>query len=774
MTRRALILTLLLLLAPLLLAHAQAPGQVLVTLRPPAGQDLQALIDSGADFWGVEGGEAVFALTPQQVKALQAQGYTILAQTPLAFPPDFDDYHDYAEMVAELQNLAAAYPHITQLRSIGQTHQGRDIWALRISDRPTETEPEEKGILIFAHTHAREHLTLEQALYLARDLLENYGREGEATNLIDQRDIWIVPNHNPDGSEYDITQWRSSPPYWRKNRRVNGDGTFGVDLNRNFGYKWGCCGGSSGATGSDLYRGPAAFSEPENQALRDFARSLPHLTISISLHTWGEWVLYPYGYTRAELPADMQAADMDIFKAMSNRMAALNGYKVVQAGRFYSSSVIDGGSDDWLYGELGIYAVTWELYPPSANPGFYPPASVIPAQTQRNRAPLRYSIALADDPAKAVGQGADQSPPQVSLIAPAPPLFEHKPITVTLALTDNVGVTTVAYLLDDVEIAVRTAPDFDLALTLPPGAYELRARAFDATHLQTLSEPVALTVLPHPDATPTLTPTATPLSACVQQIANGGFEESGAWILPVTASTAAYSTAQPRSGERSLRLGLLPATSLAAPPAPERGLDGALLPADATYSTAYQSFTIPAGVHSATLSLWLLPDSADGDGDSQSIYLLPAQSNWPPRATLLHTLSHAQAWQPFTFDLTPYAGETLRLYFQVYNNDTGPAGRSWMYVDDVTLLTCEQPTPTPTVTATPTPTVTATPTPTVTATPTPTVTVTPTPAVSTTPTLTPTVTPTGTPPPSSTPSPTATALPPASPVYLPYLLRQHR
>lgn len=509
MTRRVLFLILIFLCTPVLLVQAQAPDDlVLATLRPPAGRNLQALIDSGADFWGMEGGEAVFALSRSQVKELQAQGYQILAMTPLAFPPDFDDYHDYAEMLAALQNLAAAYPHLTQLRSIGQSHEGRDIWALRISDRPAETEAEEKGILIFANIHAREHLTLEQALYLAQDLLANYGQEGEATNLVDHRDIWIIPNLNPDGAEYDISQWRSSPPYWRKNRRVNGNGVFGVDLNRNFGYKWGCCGGSSGVPSSDLYRGPAPFSEPETQALRDLARSLPHLTISVSLHTWGEWVLYPYGYTRAELPADMQAADMDIFKVMSTRMAVLNGYKVAQAGRFYSSSVIDGDSDDWLYGELGIYAVTWELYPPTSNPGFYPPASAIPAQTQRNRAALRYSIALADDPAKALEQGADQSPPQVTLLAPAPAdlLFEHKPITVTLALTDNVGVTTVAYLLDGVEVAVRTAPDFDLALHLPPGAYELRARAFDAAHWQTLSDPVAFTVLPQPDATATPTP----------------------------------------------------------------------------------------------------------------------------------------------------------------------------------------------------------------------------------------------------------------------------
>ena len=422
------------------------------------------------------------------------KGENILTVSPLAFPPDFEGYHDYAETVSELQTLAASYPDITDLQSIGQSHQGRELWALRITDQPETDEEGEQGILIYAGTHAREHLTIEQALYLANDLLQNYGVEGEATNLINNRDIWILPNLNPDGSEYDIDQWQFQPPYWRKNRRNNQDGTWGVDLNRNFGYQWGCCGGSSSYTGSDTYRGPTPFSEPESQALRDFVISHPHLTTSFSLHTYGELILWPYGYTYVDIPPDMDADDHQIFQAMASEMAAMNGYTAQQASELY---LVDGDHDDWLYGDQGLYAFTWELYSRNSNPGFYPPDDVISTQTERNRAALRHGISLADDPAKAIGNGTDMTPPEIQILDPGPDslLFTDQPIQVTVAITDNVGVSTVEYLLNGKKVvAVRNGDDFSATITLTSGSHELTARAFDAAHWQSVSEPQHLEV----------------------------------------------------------------------------------------------------------------------------------------------------------------------------------------------------------------------------------------------------------------------------------------
>jgi hypothetical protein len=482
-------------LLPILLIRAQAPDQFLITLNISHPADRTTLVQEDFEVWGATTDSITLVGNRETLRVLQKRGSKITAVTPLAFPPDFDGYHDYAEMVTELQTLAAIYPHITHLQSIGQSHLGRELWALRITDRPNETEEGEKGILIYSGTHAREHLSVEQTLFLANDLLRNYGVEGEATNLIDNRDIWILPNLNPDGSEYDIDQWHSQPPYWRKNRRNNQDGTWGVDLNRNFGYQWGCCGGSSSYTGSSTYRGPAPFSEPESQALRDFVVGHPQLTMSFSLHTYGELILYPYGYTYADLPPDMEPDDLQIFRAISSGIVSLNGYTAQQASDLY---VVDGEHTDWFYGERRIYALTWELYPADFNPGFYPPADVIPAQTERNRAALRYGVSLADDPAKSIGDGVDMTPPEIQILAPdqGELLFEDGPIHVTVALTDNIGVSTVEYLIDGEPIAVRNDDDFSATFTLASGSYELTARAFDAAHWQSLSEPRHLDVHP--------------------------------------------------------------------------------------------------------------------------------------------------------------------------------------------------------------------------------------------------------------------------------------
>ena len=489
------VLLLTLALIPAILARAQSPDQFLIALDMPGREDRTTLLHEGFDVWGATTNSITVAGDRETLRVLQKRGSKITAVTPLAFPPDFDGYHDYAEMVAELQSLAAAYPDITHLQSIGLSHQGRDLWALRITDRPEDTEAGEKGILIYGGTHAREHLSVEQALFLANDLLQNYGVEGEATNLIDNRDIWILPNLNPDGSEYDIDQWHFQPPFWRKNRRNNQDGTWGVDLNRNFGYQWGCCGGSSSSTGSATYRGPTPFSEPESQALRDFVVGNPHLTMSFSLHTYGELILYPYGYTYTDLPPDMEPDDLQIFRAMSTEIASLNGYTAQQASDLY---IVDGDHDDWLYGERRIYALTWELYPASANPGFYPPDDVIPAQTERNRAALRYGVSLADDPSKSVGDGDDMMPPEIQILTPEQDelLFAGEPIHVTVATTDNVGVSTVEYLINGESVAVRNADDFSATLTLASGSYELSARAFDAAHWQNISDPQQLDVHP--------------------------------------------------------------------------------------------------------------------------------------------------------------------------------------------------------------------------------------------------------------------------------------
>jgi len=177
------------------------------------------------------------------------------------FPSADATYHNYAELSADTQAIANAYPSIVQRFSLGTSYEGRQIWGLKVSDNVATDETTEPEVLFTHNQHAREHLTVEMALYLLNELTSKYGTDSRITNAVNTREIWIVPSVNPDGSEYDVAtgSYRS----WRKNRQPNSGSTaIGTDLNRNWGWQWGCCGGSSGTFSSETYRGAAPFSAP--------------------------------------------------------------------------------------------------------------------------------------------------------------------------------------------------------------------------------------------------------------------------------------------------------------------------------------------------------------------------------------------------------------------------------------------------------------------------------------------------------------------------------
>lgn len=407
---------------------------------------------------------------------LKARGLMPLAVTPLDFPPEDAAFHNYDEMMAELRRIAEGRPDIVMLTTAGYSLEGRAIPAVKISDEPELDDPTEPAVLFMALTHAREHLTVEMALAIVQLFVEGHGQDPVLTNLVEQREIYVLPNVNPDGGEYDIAD--GTYRYWRKNRRPNPDGSFGVDLNRNYGYRWGCCGGSSPVPGSETYRGPAPFSEPETQTVRDFVAAHPDITVAISFHTFGELILYPYGYTYDDLPEDMHPDDHRVFLTLAESMAATNGYRPQQASDLYITS---GDTVDWLYGEKGVFGFTFEMYPTSFFPGFYPPAEIIPQETARNFPAIMMLAAVADNPRKVIGLGGDATPPTVTLgIQPVAPWPVEVPITLTATVTDNVGVTLVVWQANGTTIAMDRTPPFEAAWTPEvPGPYRIVALACD-------------------------------------------------------------------------------------------------------------------------------------------------------------------------------------------------------------------------------------------------------------------------------------------------------
>ena len=235
--------------------EADGPARLYTVVIAAPDRDARTrLAQTGVAIDAIGSGTVTSVVDAAGLARLQRQGLRPLAVTPLDFPPVDSAYHNYAEMRAAIDQTAAAYPDIVRVSTVGHSLEGRDILAVKISDEPAVEDPAEPAVLFMSLHHAREHLTVEMALEIIRLFTEGYGHDPALTNLVNTREIWVLPNINPDGGEYDIAT--GVYQYWRKNRPANSDGSYGVDLNRNYGYRWGGP-GSSGWPSDETYRGPA-------------------------------------------------------------------------------------------------------------------------------------------------------------------------------------------------------------------------------------------------------------------------------------------------------------------------------------------------------------------------------------------------------------------------------------------------------------------------------------------------------------------------------------
>jgi hypothetical protein len=266
------------------------------------------------------------------------------------------DYHSYLELETDLQALERSYPQMARLFTIGITLENRRIYALKISDNVALDEEEAEVLFLGCH-HAREWISVEVPFLLAKYLLENYASDAGVRRAVNESEVWIAPLVNPDGLEYSIRFYR----YWRKNRRLNADGSYGVDLNRNYGYGWAYDnGGSSPEPASEVYRGSAAFSEPETRAVRDLFEQREFQAL-VTYHSYSQVILYPWGYTTT--PTDKEGLHRSLAAAMSTLMAAVNGRVYGFGPSAASSYLTNGDMTDWAFGVSGIPAYTIELPP---------------------------------------------------------------------------------------------------------------------------------------------------------------------------------------------------------------------------------------------------------------------------------------------------------------------------------------------------------------------------------------------------------------------------
>ena len=438
-----------------------AAGPVVARISVSSQADINRLAAT-LDVWSTDlaHGQVVALLTPGQARALQAAGHdvvieaqrtaelarwrTVAAAGASSQPsgiPSFPCYRTTQEIDADLASLAVDHPHLAQWLTIGESWQaanqrgGADLHALVLTNRAS-TAPKAK-LAVLAAIHARELATAELAARFAEGLVAAYGSDAEVTWLLDHTEVHILPMANPDGRR--IVE--ESLVWWRKNTN-DSDGcsntwSYGVDLNRNSSFKWNQCEGpacSSGYACDDTYRGRGPASEPEVQAVESYLRSIfpdqrgagdedaapaDATGLFITLHSYGELVLYPWGWRSTPAPNGLE------LDRLGRKFAYFNRYTVCQAGAVGCLYQTDGSTDDWAYGELGVAAYTFEL----GTDFFESCATFENAILQPNMDALMYAAKAARQP-----YTIPAAPDAVNVAATPALVLPGEPVTVTATL----------------------------------------------------------------------------------------------------------------------------------------------------------------------------------------------------------------------------------------------------------------------------------------------------------------------------------------------------
>lgn len=402
---------------------------------------------------------SLLAVSSLSFVPIDSKGFVTARESPYSntsmepnITENFTQFFDYVSMTEYLKQLELRFRDIMNLWSLGKTYEGREIWCVKLSDNPRSTDDgvpgsEPNALLVGAH-HGNEWISYETALYVMTFLLENYGGTGqngtEATYLLDNREIFIVPMLNADGTQYSHDTERG----WRKNREPNYlydqmpgsyfdpdliPASYGVDINRNYGWMWHLSGGSNALVSSgSSYRGPpdnvdddgdaivqvdirngifpgpdegvdedpidgidndgdgevdedpaGGFTSAETIAMKKLGEEFD-FPVAITYHSYSELVLWPWGYT------DEVAPDGPHMAQLGERMAEMNGYLPEQG---YDLYMVTGDMTDWFYSQYGTYAYTIEI-----GTTHLVPAEDIIENADRNLYPSLYMIYSAINP----------------------------------------------------------------------------------------------------------------------------------------------------------------------------------------------------------------------------------------------------------------------------------------------------------------------------------------------------------------------------------------
>ena len=396
---------------------AAAPAQLRLVEVPISGRgSLDSLARLGfevADVRSVAGAlRALIVVSPETESRLTLRGFRVATPTFArvsagAVEDTFHTFHSFdnpANGIRATLNAWAAADSVIHVDSVGASYEGRPILAVKVG--AAADDPARPNVLFMATHHAREWISTAVAMKLIRWLADSGGGAGEGA--LATHDVWVIPVENPDGYQYSFTNER----YWRKNRRPNDNGSYGVDPNRNYPAFWGFDElGSSGSQYAETYRGTAPASEPETQATMAFHAAHPPV-VAVSYHSYSGLVLYPWGFRSGQLAPDLpryQAlAGTDLVPAVLDRVpgSPIDHYHPGPGWNLYPTN---GEYTDWAYRTYGTIAFTTELTSGCCVAGLYygfefPDDSTLVERVFRDNLPFaRALIAASGDLARAPG-----------------------------------------------------------------------------------------------------------------------------------------------------------------------------------------------------------------------------------------------------------------------------------------------------------------------------------------------------------------------------------